>query len=497
MLRRRRNILLFGQKKPFNKFSMLFDGVDEFVNIDGVRTSLASTTKGTWCCWVKPVDATPATSDRLIAFGDTNAAEFILTQNRTDGDFLGQCKIAGTNKWAFATDVVPFSDNTWTHWAMIQDGTAPVLYIDGQLVDITFSITTDKAAWINDATGLDNGRIASLNQNSAGESNTYNGNIDEVGFFNTDLSSAEVSEIYNGGKPKDLTKHTKVDNLIAYYRMGDKSEFSTNHFFPEIKSGLNNFKSTLFDGVDEFVNIDDVQTALASTTKGTFSCWVKPVDATPAAADVILSFGDTNANEFIDLFINTNGTLSSQLRSSVETKWVIATDSAFGSDNTWTHIAIVQSGESRLYVDGTDVAQAFSNTTDKSQWFNSLSGLDNGRIASFNKNNGGETNHFNGNVDEVSFWDTDLSPGAISDIYNNGSPTDLTTYSAASANLVSYFRMGDKSTFDGTDHTFPDQKGSNDGSSVNMEDADVEFDVPLLGASVNMEENDKELDVPK
>ena len=52
-----------------------------------------------------------------------------------------------------------FADNTWTHVAITQDGTEPVLYVDGVAVAQTFGVTTDKTVWFNDLIGLDNGRI--------------------------------------------------------------------------------------------------------------------------------------------------------------------------------------------------------------------------------------------------------------------------------------------------------------------------------------------------
>ena len=60
-----------------NEFSVLFPGVDEFVEIDLVRTALASTTAGTWSCWVKPVDATPVGVEHFVSFGGTDGSNII------------------------------------------------------------------------------------------------------------------------------------------------------------------------------------------------------------------------------------------------------------------------------------------------------------------------------------------------------------------------------------------------------------------------------------
>ena len=43
----------------------------------------------------------------------------------------------------FETDNVVLALNDWTHVVLVQDGVSPVLYIDGVLVPITFSVSTD------------------------------------------------------------------------------------------------------------------------------------------------------------------------------------------------------------------------------------------------------------------------------------------------------------------------------------------------------------------
>jgi len=236
-----------------------------------------------------------------------------------------------------------------------------------------------------------------------------------------------------------------------------------------------NSKSLYLDGVDETVNIDSVYTALASTTVGTWSILVKPVDATPTSNERLINFGDTNANEFIATWIDSTGKLKIALGTSGVVKFNLTTDAAAFSNNTWTHVAIVQDGISpKIYINSVLVPQTFNISTDKTVWFNNLTGLDNGRIGTLNYNSLGETGHFNGNVDEVLFVNRALTQPQISDIYNAGSPKDESSIS----NGVTFLRMGDKGTYT-TEWTFPDQIGSNNATTVNCELADVQQYMPL------------------
>jgi len=228
-----------------------------------------------------------------------------------------------------------------------------------------------------------------------------------------------------------------------------------------------NTHSVLLDGVDEYINIDSVKTALASTTKGTWSCWVKPVDATPAEFEIFISFGASGTDTLVELFLNTDGTLGCFCQIPGGVRWHKDTTNPVLSDNTWTHIALVQDGtEPVLYGDGVAVAQAFIVSTDKTAWFNDLT-LDTGRVADVNWASAGETNHFNGNIDRVRFWNIALSSAQILDDYNGGCPK-----AANQTGLVSEFAIDGDIISVATDSF-----GTNNGTYVNVEQADIELDV--------------------
>ena len=222
---------------------------------------------------------------------------------------------------------------------------------------------------------------------------------------------------------------TLLNGLVSYWKLDDLSGLALDSL------GLNDGTvvgatqgaagkigtSYSFDGVDDYINIDNVINDLASTTSGTWSAWVKPVDATPAGSEIFINFGDTNRNENLQLYITSNGKLNGFYRIAGVSQWFLLTSASAFSDNTWTHIAIIHNGTAPvLYVNAVAVAQTFSITTDKTSWFNNQSGLDNGRIGDRNYINGGETQHFNGSIDEVGIWDRDLTASEITELYNAG-----------------------------------------------------------------------------
>jgi hypothetical protein len=247
------------------------------------------------------------------------------------------------------------------------------------------------------------------------------------------------------------------------------------------RGGVFTTKSLYIDGVDEAVNIDSALTSLSTANTATISIWVKPIDGTPLSTEQFLCFGDTNANTSIRLGVLNTGVFDFQIRLGGTIQWIRRTDSAVFTDNTWTHLAVVMDNGAAnpiLYVNGVAVAQSDLTTTNN-YCFNDLTGLDNGRIGCLNHNSGGNINFFDGKITDVLFTSDAKTAGNISTIYNSGTPKD----EASISNGVSYHRMGNASGDNwnsgvASEWQFIDQIGSNNGYTINCEEADVQNDAP-------------------
>ena len=81
---------------------------------------------------------------------------------------------------------------------------------------------------------------------------------------------------------------------------------------------------------------------------------------------------------------------------------------------------------------------------------------------------------FDGKVDEVATFNSVLSGANIISIFGTGAPNDI-----SSLNPIAWYRMGEEATWGGSAWTLTDQgSGGNDGTSVNMIEADRSTDVP-------------------
>ena len=129
--------------------------------------------------------------------------------------------------------------------------------------------------------------------------------------------------------------------------------------------------------------------------------------------------------------------------------------------NTWHHLAFVFDGSQSA---SADKIKGYFNGTALTQVANTITGSS---ITSTTANLlvGSDTlvtnAVFNGLIDEFALINSALSSSDITDIYNSGVPTDLTSYSP-----IGWWRMGDNDS--GSGSTITDQgSGGNDGTLTN------------------------------
>ncbi len=74
-------------------------------------------------------------------------------------------------------------------------------------------------------------------------------------------------------------------------------------------------------------------------------------------------------------------------------------------------------------------------------------------------------------IDEFGYWNQELSAAQVSNLYNSGVPTDLTTFSPSAAHV---YRMGDADTYP----TISDKVGNADQTMTNMASSNFVTDTP-------------------
>jgi len=121
-----------------------------------------------------------------------------------------------------ATGVNP---QNYNHYALTYDGSTLTFYINGSSIG-TKSVS---GAVTDSAVG-----IGGYTQTPAGYAYTYDGYCDEYGYWDSALTSAEVTAIYNSGTPLDLTSdsgnYVSSADLEGYYRFNTRNTYRVHAF---------------------------------------------------------------------------------------------------------------------------------------------------------------------------------------------------------------------------------------------------------------------------
>jgi hypothetical protein len=464
-----------------NQYSYNFDGVNDVIREESL--SFIPPPVISISVWVK-TDFTTG--------GDTTNIGYIVTKDDVGSkrDIILNYRGTGYNKLNFAfwspsgvlsslaSPTFPLgnpTDGNWHHVLATWDGTTDAnkiqLFVDGSLI---------AQATAND-TGIRNSTTTNLTiggPDSATNTRLFYGNIDEVAIFNTD-QSANVAEIYNGGVPTDLTDLSPM----TWWRMGENATWRDPQWLlpsNENKDKASNYSMT-FDGINDYVYVPDAPDLRFGTGDFTISTWFKA--PSPSDFRTIISKGNDTGGGGFQLYLRNDSTIRLYYDSTF-----ILTDSANPFDNAWHHLVVTRIGTAFvMYVDNSSVDTSSPTLKD-------FSSTDLLRIGV--RSNLG--NDYLGNIDELSLWNKGLSASEVSELYNNGIPSNLASHSSYS-NAISWWRMGEDATFDGTNWTVPDNAGSNDGTSANMTLSDRVGDAPNSinnVLSLNMVEVDRETDVP-
>ena len=188
-----------------NIYSTTFDGVDDYVAIDGVG-SVMDYTSGSISLWAE-TDTTTSNRAYFSSYIDSNNL-INLFYGHSSNELKLTYRGGGSTKTVSTTDVIE-GDGLWHHIVVTWDvsGDELKLYLDGDLKDTTTSLPTIVGSGVTSSIG-----------NNANSGQYFLGDIDEVSLFDIELTAANVTTLYNEGLPYTVAANT---GLIGWWRMGD------------------------------------------------------------------------------------------------------------------------------------------------------------------------------------------------------------------------------------------------------------------------------------
>jgi len=421
-------------------------------------------------CWVNA--RTLSSYGRLVSLDSVNHRFLGL---HSDGTLISGYASPGWNQ-LFTTSTI--NTDTWNHIVLVDNGTNTKIYVNTVENTLSNSIAVDGPNYYIGSYG--------------GSQNFFDGKLSNVSIWNTALTSAQITEIYNNGTPSSLSSHSATSNLVSWYKLNNTttgiqdskgSNNGTNNGATEYpgfvnvlageSSGMsqtNLVQSDLqtvapyskyamnFDASsNNFINCGN-DSSLEITGNFTISTWINITsDGYYPRLIGKSNSGNTRCNYGIGFYnykpsviANYNGT------------WYADYTSTALSTGVWYNVVGIYDGSNfLLYVNG-----ALDKTT-------SVSGFN---IATAASETSGDnlliaeapsvSDNFDGKISNVSIWNTNLTHTQVREIYNEGLPKDLNSHSAYS-NLISWWQLGENSSF-ATNWICADEKGSNNGDGQNM-----------------------------
>jgi len=228
--------------------------------------------------------------------------------------------------------------------------------------------------------------------------------------------------------------------------------------------------SMSLDGVDEYAKGSSTFSELDGGDKFTLSMWVKVTSLAVGRMLFHIPKNTTSSNSQVLVWLRNTGSLDVSVST---TGTYMRSNTGVITAGNWHHILLcfdlsqaTAAQRIRPFVDGIDVFNAANNppttfpTSTGAIWL--------GEEAN------GYSNTFLGNLDEVAIWTSDERAN-VSDIYNGGTPSDLSQLTTPPSH---WWRMGDGDTWSGSQWDLTDNTGSYNLGSVNMEEGDRVTDVP-------------------
>ena len=413
--------------------------------------------------------------------GNNGSRGFAL--GRTNGNDIYFFIAPTATSLIYARASIALSNTQWYHLAAVYTpSTSLVIYLDGEPLTSTLTGSVP-ASQYNGSNSFEIG-----NRGDSGKS--FIGEISNVSIFNTALSTPNVQTLYNNGTPEASISHSpvswwKLDNTTTgLIDNGSASNNGTNNGAAEY-AGFVNALAGESVGMDssnlvvsdlqqtsgyspyalDFDGADDYLTMTSTDFKGSggtvsYSFWVKPATYS----------GSSNYGYFLSSSSNGGGIAYSEGGTTIGTTpgqmylynmtnagAVVTTTSTFIDENVWNHIVVVfnTGNEVEFYKNGILSSTLTGITSFNSTW---------DTIAA-RRYPGGVGNYVNGELSNFSIFDTALTSTEVTEVYNQGVPSNLNTFSGTAP--VAWWQLGSNSSFN-TNWTCLDEIGTNNAVSANM-----------------------------
>ena len=505
-----------------------FNGNNNFINA-GSASYLNGLSEFSISVWINL--ATAANNNTIVSDWNYNSSPFghfaFNTTNASGANYALRLFIKATNDSGsnYVDTPATLNANTWHNAIFSYNSGTVTCYFNGSPVALTTSGTIPTTLTSQDGNLLI-GDFAPLNR-------FWNGSLSNIALWNTELTQANATKIYNNGAPNDISSL----NPINWYKLNAEDVFAYPNWIIIDSAGSNNgasvgmtsanlVQSNLqlgvgyspyaleLDGASNYFSCgSELGNSLGNAvTNFTLSGWYTAQGG--ASNEGLFGLSDASGNNKFSLV------QSNYARRSVFfNNGAIQRSFDYDSRNQWANFVIVVSGNGsspltiKYYHDGTELSISSSSGT-----------LPNSIDFSGNNAYIGNayplTKFFNGDVSNFSFFNFSLTSAQVTELNNNQRTANLNNLSFAKP--LAWWELGSNSSFNSTTNTWTalnqgTSTGGNAISTANMTNdniingvgysanglgnssIDIVGDAPYStanGLSENMDVLDRTTDVP-
>ena len=375
-----------------------YDQVFEFDGSSDYITTSYSTSAGnkSLSLWFKS-----SASGYTVLLGDTTSA---LSLGDTSGDWADESMgFYSTTAGGGSTSILmvvrnghtAYLDGNWHHAVIVYNGTTKLVYIDGVSQTVTYRTT---AGWGDATTDIN---LTNLLIGDSVLANTMEGDLSNIAVFNSALPATgteSIEALYNNGTPNQNIG--SWSNLQGWWKLnGNNSTFNGSDWEVENNAITPNYTTAL--ALDQASNNRiDLTSGFAIGTNKTVSFWFSPNNT--GSVNGILLGGSAQYYPSITGMTNPDirlydGTTVRTFASTLTLEYGV-----------WYHLAITADGTTAtIYWNGESIGTVDDITPASLNTLGAYSG------GSFN---------IGANISNFAYWNTELSAGDITTLYNNGTP---------------------------------------------------------------------------
>ena len=394
----------------FGSMSRLFNGASDYVDLgNSTDFSFSDTVQDepfSLCAWIKCADnARFRVLSKDNGFGSSQ--EWLLA---TDAGGNLNVYLIDSGQFRGREYTTPLPENEWVHVASTYDGSGGSnfrlglkLYVNGVQVDnanfgiagyVAMSASTNNDVFIGRyGTSYSDGKIA------------------DARIYDAELSSTDVSDIYNGTNvTTNLIGHwlTNNDDADDYAGTNDGTNNGSTYSYDNPNALVEyGGASRAFNGTSNYISVN--KNTIDGLSKRTISAWVKRDTATIGAIFGVTRDRPSRRFRFI---IRDTGEVDCIWSDGGSTLIVTTRDGAQVPLNTWTHVTATfdNTGDIKRYVNGSP-----TGTVDDLSSFGDLVIQDDPFIGARNFN--GVSIPFDGKISDLRIYDAELTSTEVYELY--------------------------------------------------------------------------------